>query len=83
MFIPYNTLKEADETTTKLTLDDKEILLKTKVPITIESDKELIADVKEVHYVDADTLVMFNAKDRLSELENFYRKCCKSTYTPY
>ena len=62
VFIPYNTLKEADETTTKLTLDDKEILLKTKVPITIESDKELIADVKEVQLCGkADTLVMFNA----------------------
>ena len=62
VFIPYNTLKDADETTTKLTLDDKEILLRTKVPIIIESDKELIADVKEVHLCgDADTLVMFNA----------------------
>jgi hypothetical protein len=48
VFIPYNTLKEADETTTKLTLDDEQILLKTKVPVTIESEKELIADVKEV-----------------------------------
>lgn len=62
VFIPYNTLKEADETTTKLTLDDKKILLKTKVPVTIESEKELIADVKEVQLCgDADTLVMFNA----------------------
>src|SRR5574344_8069 len=48
VFIPYNTLKEADETTTKLTLDDEKILLETKVPVTIESEKELIADVKEV-----------------------------------
>jgi hypothetical protein len=62
VFIPYNTLKEADETTTKLTLDDEKILLKTKVPVTIESEKELIADVKEVQLCgDADTLVMFNA----------------------
>jgi hypothetical protein len=37
-------------------------LLKTKVPVTIESEKELIADVKEVQLCgDADTLVMFNA----------------------
>src|SRR5574344_2516446 len=62
VFIPYNTLKEADETTTKITLDDEKILLKTKVPVTIESEKELIADVKEVQLCgDADTLVMFNA----------------------
>lgn len=62
VFIPYNTLKEADETTTKITIDDEKILLKTKVPVTIESEKELIADVKEVQLCgDADTLVMFNA----------------------
>lgn len=54
VFIPYNTLKEADETTTKLTLDDEKILLKTKVPVIIESE--------EVHLCgDSDTLVMFNA----------------------
>lgn len=62
VFIPYNTLKEADETTTKITIDDEQILLKTKVPVTIESEKELIADVKEVQLCgDSDTLVMFNA----------------------
>jgi len=62
VFIPYNTLKEADETTTKLTLDDAKILLKTKVPVTIKSEKELIADVKEVHLCgDSNTLVKFNA----------------------
>lgn len=62
VFIPYNTLKEDDETTTKITLDDEQILLKTKVPVTIESEKELITDVKEVQLCgDADTLVMFNA----------------------
>lgn len=58
VFIPYNTLKEAAETTTKLTLDDEKILLKTKIPVTIESEKELIADVKEVHLCgDAKNLV--------------------------
>lgn len=58
VFIPYNTLKEADETTTKITIDDEKILLKTKVPVTIKSDKELIADVKEVQLCgDAKNLV--------------------------
>jgi len=70
VFIPYNTLKEADETTTKITLDDEQILLKTKVPVTIESNKELIADVKEVQLCgDSDTLVMFNALK--TDLENW------------
>lgn len=60
VFIPYNTLKEADETTTHLTLDDEKILLKTKVPVTIESEKELIADVKEVQLCgDSKTLVTY------------------------
>ncbi len=62
VFIPYNTLKDAAETTTKLTLDDKEILLKTKVPVTIESEKEVIVEATEVQLCgDSDTLVMFNA----------------------
>ena len=64
VFIPYNTLKEADETTTKITLDDEQILLKTKVPVTIESEKELIADVKEVHLCgDSKTLVTYGELD--------------------
>lgn len=54
VFIPYNTLKEADETTTKLTLDDEKILLKTKVPVIIESEEVQLCG-------DSDTLVMFNA----------------------
>lgn len=48
VFIPYNTLKEADEITTKLTIDDAQILLKTKVPVTIESEEEVIVDATEV-----------------------------------
>ena len=54
VFSPYNTLKEAAETTTKLTLDDEKILLKTKVPVIIESEEVQLCG-------DADTLVMFNA----------------------
>ena len=62
VFIPYNTLKEADETTTKLTLDDEKILLKTKVPVIIESEEVQLCG-------DADTLVMFNALK--TDLENW------------
>ena len=60
VFIPYNTLKEADETTTKITLDDEQILLKTKVPVTIESEKEVIVDATEVQLCgDSKTLVTY------------------------
>ena len=62
VFIPYNTLKEADETTTKLTLDDEKILLKTKVPVIIESEEVQLCG-------DSDTLVMFNALK--TDLENW------------
>ena len=62
VFIPYNTLKEADEITTKLTLDDEKILLKTKVPVIIESEEVQLCG-------DADTLVMFNALK--TDLENW------------
>lgn len=57
VFIPYNTLKEADETTTKLTLDDEKILLKTKVPVTIESEEiHLCGDAKNlVTHAELDT----------------------------
>jgi hypothetical protein len=62
VFIPYNTLKEADEITTKLTLDDEKILLKTKVPVIIESEEVQLCG-------DSDTLVMFNALK--TDLENW------------
>lgn len=62
VFIPYNTLKDAEETTTKLTLDDEKILLKTKVPVIIESEEVQLCG-------DADTLVMFNALK--TDLENW------------
>lgn len=62
VFIPYNTLKEAEETTTKLTLDDEKILLKTKVPVIIESEEVQLCG-------DDDTLVMFNALK--TDLENW------------
>ena len=62
VFIPYNTLKEAAETTTKLTLDDEKILLKTKVPVIIESEEVQLCG-------DSDTLVMFNALK--TDLENW------------
>ena len=70
VFIPYNTLKEADEITTKLTIDDAKILLKTKVPVTIDSEKEVIVDATEVQLCgNEDTLVMFNALK--TDLENW------------
>jgi hypothetical protein len=62
VFIPYNTLKEAEETTTKLTLDDEKILLNTKVPVIIESEEVQLCG-------DSDTLVMFNALK--TDLENW------------
>ena len=62
VFIPYNTLKDAAETTTKLTLDDEKILLKTKVPVIIESEEVQLCG-------DSDTLVMFNALK--TDLENW------------
>ena len=62
VFIPYNTLKEADEITTKLSLDDEKILLKTKVPVIIESEEVQLCG-------DSDTLVMFNALK--TDLENW------------
>lgn len=62
VFIPYNTLKEAEETTTKLTLDDEKILLKTKVPVIIESEEVQLCG-------DSDTLVMFSALK--TDLENW------------
>lgn len=70
VFIPYNTLKEADEITTKLTLDEEQILLNTKVPVTIDSEKEVIVDATEVQLCgNEDTLVMFNALK--TDLENW------------
>lgn len=57
VFIPYNTLKDAAETTTKLTLDDEKILLKTKVPVIIESEEvHLCGDAKNlVTHAELDT----------------------------
>lgn len=70
VFIPYNTLKEADETTTKLTLDDEKILLETKVPVTIESEKEVIVGATEVQLCgDSKTLVTYEELN--TALSNF------------
>lgn len=64
VFIPYNTLKEADEITTKLTIDDAKILLKTKVPVTIDSEKEVTVDATEVQLCgDSKTLVTYAELD--------------------
>lgn len=70
VFIPYNTLKEADKITTKLTIDDAKILLKTKVPVTIESEKEVIVDATEVQLCgDSKTLVTYEELN--TALSNF------------
>ena len=38
VFIPLSTIKESDDTPTKVTIDDEKVLLETSLPVTIESE---------------------------------------------